>query len=109
MTTTNILCLVNGQNTVWFPDTGSEINLFGLNHYQDLCKQNPSTNKLKDTNKNIYAANNTKMPVKGVFTATLESATATVSAPIYVLKTSSDDPPLMGDHLSSDSQSSIGS
>ena len=97
MTTTNILCLVNGQNTVWFPDTGSEINLFGLNHYQDLCKQNPSTNKLKDTNKNIYAANNTRMPVKGVFTAILKSATATISAPIYVLKTSSNDPPLMGD------------
>ena len=76
-------------------DSASDINVWGKNHFKDLCKKLGNTLKLTRAPKPIRAANKTLIKVDGFFNATLRSKTASRVSRIFVKAANDPDLPLM--------------
>ena len=73
---------VNGVGFYVDPDTGADLNLFGESHCRMMKDKNPQM-KLKKVKQKVIAANNTSVPVKRIFDATMYSKTRQVKTEAF--------------------------
>ena len=75
------------------PDTGADLNLFDESHYRRIKEKNPQM-ELKKVKQKVIAANNTSVPIKGKFDATMYNKTRQVETEAFVMNGSLDGAPL---------------
>ena len=76
------------------PDTVADLNLFDESHYRMIREKNPQT-ELKKVKQKAIAANNTSVPIKGKFDATMYNKTRQVETETFVRNGSLDGAPLL--------------
>ena len=84
---------VNGVGFYVDPDTGADLNLFDESHYRMIKEKNPQT-KLKKVKQKVIAANNTIVPIKAQFDATIYKKTRQIETEAFVMNGSLDGAPL---------------
>ena len=87
---------VNGVGFYVDPDTGADLNLFDESHYKIIKAENPQM-KLKNVKQKVIAANNTSVPIKGKFDATMYNETRQVETEAFVMDGSLDGAPLLSE------------
>ena len=87
---------VNGVGFYVDPDTGADLNLLDESHYR-MMKEKNTQMKLKKVKQKVIAANNTSVPVKGKFDATMYSKTRKVETEAFVMNGSLDGAPLLSE------------
>ena len=87
---------VNGVGFYVDPDTGADSNLFDETHYRMIKEKNPQM-KLKKLEQKVIAANNTSVPIKGKFDATMYNKTRQVETEAFVMNGSLDGAPLLSE------------
>ena len=75
------------------PDTGADLNLFDESHCRMIKEKNPQM-ELKKVKQKVIAANNTSVPIKGKFDATMYNKTKQVETEAFVMNGSPDGAPL---------------
>jgi transposase InsO family protein len=86
---------IDGVKLEMLPDSGSDINVFGFNHYKAFEHHAGWKPTLHPVTSNITAANGTDMDFVGYFEAEFKSATARKRYRIYVQRQANSDPPLL--------------
>ena len=87
---------VNGVGFYVDPDTGADLNLFDESHYRMIKGRNPQM-KLKEVKQKEIAANNTSVPIKGKFDATMYNKTRQVETEAFIMNGSLDGAPLLSE------------
>ena len=89
---------VNGVGFYVDPDTGADLNLFDESHYRMIKEKNPQM-ELKKVKQKVIAANNTSVPIKGKFDATMYNKTRQVETEAFVMIGSLDGAPLLSEAM----------
>ena len=84
---TIIKCYVENTEFPFCSDSGSDLVVFGFNHYRQLCHKLGYEFELEPTNKPAWAANGTKLAFAGKTQMTLASKCASGKYTVYVQKT----------------------
>ena len=84
---------VNGVGFYADPDTGADLNLFDESHYRMIKEKNPQT-ELKKVKQKVIAANDTTVPIKRKFDATMYDKARQVETELFVMNGSLDGAPL---------------
>ena len=80
----------------FYVDTGADLNLFDESHYRMIKGKNPQM-KLKEVKQKVIAANNTSVPIKGKFDATMYNKTRQVETEAFVMNGSLGGGPLLSE------------
>jgi hypothetical protein len=86
---------IDGVNTQFQPDSGSDVNVFGYNDFKAFSHHAGWTPRLKPVKSKITAANGTDMDFTGHFEATFTSKKSRKKYKIYVQRQANKDPPLL--------------
>ena len=92
-----IPCRINGIRFIFSPDTGSELNIWGRQHFDNYVKLKGTKPDLKPVTHRVRAANGLPLFFAGYFVANLASESTSCRDKIYVLKENFPDPPLLSE------------
>ena len=81
---TELPVTVNGAGFYVDPDTGAELSLLDESHYRMIKKKNPQL-KLKKVKQKVVTANNTSVPIKRKYDATMYNRTRQVETEALVM------------------------
>ena len=95
MTCKYINARVNDINVEFEADSGSDLNLFSKNYFQQFCNKLQRKPKLIKDDATIYAANDTTINSIGYFYANISNSFKSIKSKIYVMSQENSDAPLM--------------
>ena len=95
MTCKYIHARVNDVDVEFEADSGSDLNLFSRNYFQQFCNKFQRKPKLIKDDATIYAANNTTINSIGYFYANISNSFKSIKSKIYVMSQENSDAPLM--------------
>ena len=95
MTCKYIHARVNDLDVEFEADSGSDLNLFSKNYFQQFCNKLQRKPKLIKDDATIYAANNTTINSIGYFYANISNSFKSIKSKIYVMSQENSDAPLM--------------
>ena len=95
MTCKYINARVNDINVEFEADSGSDLNLFSRNYFQQFCNKLQRKPKLIKDDATIYAANDTTINSIGYFYAHISNSFKSIKSKIYVMSQENNDAPLM--------------